>query len=82
MPVMKFGYSKILLNEPMLPGTNCGSWLAAADIHMMSLCSGMERTRQQWIDLVQSVDLEVVEIWSSPHADEREECVIEAILKA
>lgn len=79
MPAMKPGYSKILLNEPVLPATNCGSWFAAADINMMSLFAGGERTRKQWLDLLQSVDLEV-RICSSPY-DGEEDSVIEAMLK-
>ncbi|MCJ1343168.1 hypothetical protein MMC31_001360 [Peltigera leucophlebia] len=81
MPAMKVGYSKILLNELILPKTNYDSWIAAVDIHMMSLFAGMERTRQQWIDLLQSVGLEVVGIWSSPY-DGEENSIIEAMLKA
>lgn len=80
MPAMKVGYSKILLNEPVLPNINCGSWFATADLNMMSVSAGMERTRKQWIDLLQSVDLEVVKIWSSPD-DGEEDSVIEAMLK-
>lgn len=81
MPAMIAGYSKILLNEPIIPKINCGSWFAASDINMMSVCAGMERTRQQWIDLLQSVDLDVVQIWSSPY-DGEEDSIIEAMLKA
>lgn len=80
MPAMKAGYSKILLNEPVLPNINCGSWFATADLNMMSVCAGMERIRKHWIDLLQSVGLEVVRIWSSPH-DGEEDSVIEAMLK-
>ncbi|MCJ1347010.1 hypothetical protein MMC31_005230 [Peltigera leucophlebia] len=81
MQAMKVGYSKILLNEPIIPTKNCGSWFAASDINMMSFFAGMERTRQQWIDLLQSVGLEVVRIWNSPY-DGEEDSVIEAMLKA
>ena len=80
MPAMKVGYSKILLNESVVPNTNCGSWFAASDINMMSVCAGLERTRKQWIDLLESVDLEVIRIWSSPY-DGEEDSVIEAMLK-
>ncbi|MCJ1346646.1 hypothetical protein MMC31_004864 [Peltigera leucophlebia] len=80
MLAMKVGYSKILINEPILPKTNCDTWFAAADINMMSLLAGRERTRQQWIDLLESVDLEIVGIWSSPY-DGEEDSVIEAMLK-
>lgn len=77
---MKVGYSKILINEAIVPAKNCSSWLAATDINMMTILAGMERTSQQWIDLLKSVDLEVVKIWNSPH--DGEEAIIEATLKA
>lgn len=78
-PAMKAGYSKILLNEAIVPKTDCGSWFAACDIQVMSLLAAGERTRKQWIELLQSVDLEVVQIWSSPYGEE--DSVIEAMLK-
>lgn len=80
MSAMKAGYSKILLNEPILPKKNCGSWFAAPDINMMSFFAGGERTRKQWGDLLQSVDFEVVKIWSSPY-DGEEDSIFEAMLK-
>lgn len=76
---MKAGYSKILLDEVILPQTDCGSWFAACDINMMALLGGKERTQKQWIDLLQSVDLDV-KIWNSPH--DGEEAIIEAMLKS
>ena len=76
---MKAGYSKILLDEAILPQTNCPSWFAACDINMMAMAAGIERTKKQWIDLLQSVDLDV-KIWNSPH--DGEEAIIEATLKA
>lgn len=75
---MKAGYSKILLDEAILPQTNCGSWFAACDINMMAMGAGSERTQKQWIDLLQSVDLDV-KIWNSPY--DGDEAIIEAMLK-
>lgn len=77
---MKGGYSKILLNEAVIPKKNCSSWFGVADINLMALLGGMQRNEKQWIDLLQSVDLAVVKIWNSPH--EGEEAIIEAILKS
>ena len=78
MKAMTVGYSKILINEAIVPSKNCGSWLAATDINMMTILAGMERTSQQWVDLLESVDLKVVKIWNSPH--DGEEAIIEATL--
>lgn len=80
MSAMKAGHSKLLLNESILPEKNCPSFFAAGDINMMSIIAGMKRTRKEWINLLQSVDLDVVRIWSSPYKGD-EEGVIEAMLK-
>ena len=79
MTAMKAGYSRILLNEAIIPKTNCSSWFGAADINLMAILGGMERTEKQWIDLLRSVDLDVVKIWNSPH--DGDEAIIEAMLR-
>ena len=81
MSAMKPNYSKILINEAVLPNKDCPSFAAAADLNMMSILGGMERTRQQWVTLLESVDLQVVRISESPYEDDCDG-VIEAILKA
>lgn len=80
MTAMEPGYSKILLNESVLPNRDCPSFFAAGDINMMSILAGIARTRRQWVELVESVGLEVVKIWTSPHSGDVEG-VIEAMLK-
>ena len=79
MTAMKPGYSKILLNESVLPDTDCPSFLAAGDINMMSIMGGMKRTEGQWEELLRSVDLHVVKFWKSPNPRD-EEAVIEVVL--
>ena len=81
MSAMEPGYSKILLNESVLPDTDCPSFLAAGDINMMSIMGGMKRTEGQWEELLLSVDLHVVKVWKSPNSGS-EEAVIEATLPA
>lgn len=81
MAAMKPGYSKILLNEFVLPDTDCLSFLAAGDINMMLIMGGMKRTEGQWEELLRSVDLRIVKIWKSPKP-RNEEAVIEAVLPA
>ena len=76
---MRPEYSKILINEAVIPDRYCPSWAAAADINMMSILAAMERTRDQWIRLVQSVGLEVVSIQVSPFPQDVEG-IIEAVL--
>lgn len=80
MTAMKPGYSKILLNESVLPDKDCPSFFAAGDINMMSILAGIMRTRRQWTELIESVGLELVEIKTSPHSGDVEG-VIEAMLR-
>ena len=79
MPAMTPRYSKILLNEFILPDEDCPSQFAARDITMMVLLAAMERTETQWVELVRSVGLDVVRIWRSPYS-KADEAVIEAML--
>ncbi|KAI9684553.1 MAG: hypothetical protein M1822_005641 [Bathelium mastoideum] len=81
IPAMRPGYSKILLNEIVLPDRKCPADFAAADINMMSVLSGLERSRSHWIELVESVGLEAVAVRTSPF-EEDSEGVVEAMLKA
>lgn len=49
------------------------------DILMMMFCSGMERTKSQWVELLDRCGLEIVKVWA-PRSDF--EHVIETQLKA
>ena len=73
------GYSKLLLNESVLPDTDCPSFFAAGDINMMSIMGGKKRTELEWMGLVESVELRVVKVWKSPFESD-EEGVVEAVL--
>lgn len=57
---MKPGYSKILINEWVLPDTGSPLLPALLDIQMLAVLSGMERTQTQWKQLLESVGLEIV----------------------
>ncbi|KAM7218768.1 S-adenosyl-L-methionine-dependent methyltransferase [Rhypophila decipiens] len=73
------GYSRLLLNEIVLPSTDCASFFAAADITMMAVLAGMQRTKEQWVELVESAGLTVTQVWKSP--DEGDfEGIVEAIV--
>jgi hypothetical protein len=80
MRAMKPSYSKLLLNEQILPDMNCPSFFAASDITMMAVLTGMERSRKQWMELLESVGLKVIHIWQSPDKDDCEG-IIEAIVE-
>ena len=78
---MKPGFSKLLLNESLLPEKDCPIFFAAADITMMTGLAGLNRSEKQWVALVESVGLTVAKIWTSP---DRGDCevVLEAVLNA
>ena len=65
----KVGYSKLLLNEFILPDTGCSSLQAGLDINMMAMRAGMERTESQWQDLLTSEGFSVVKFWLPPGGD-------------
>ena len=72
------GYSKILLNELVIPDIGCGIIAAQVDITMMACVASEERSERQWQDLLGSVGLKIEKIWTDvPEA----ESIIEVILK-
>ena len=39
------GYSKLILNESIMPDMDCPAFIAAADINMMFILAGTKRSR-------------------------------------
>jgi hypothetical protein len=73
---MHADHSRILIVDFVLPDTDTPLLQASLDIQMMSIGSGVERSKRQWIELLQSVGLEIRGIWNgSPEM----ESVIEAV---
>jgi hypothetical protein len=64
VPAMKRGYSKILINENVIPSTNAYWETTSLDIIMMADFASQERTETQWRALVESVGLRIVKIWT------------------
>lgn len=63
-PGMTKGYSKLLINENVVPDQGA-HWLSTAlDIVMMANFSAKERTEQNWRALLQSAGFKIVEIWT------------------
>lgn len=75
---MEPGYSRILIDEYVLPDTNAPVRGSSMDFLMMMFCSGMERTKHQWADLLDRCGLEIVKVWGARSDYEQ---VIEAQLK-
>ena len=72
------GYSKILLNEYVLPDRGCSVSHAWMDINMLAITSGLERTRKQWRELIDGTGLRISRFWI-PEVDG--EAIIEIELK-
>ncbi|KAL4746853.1 hypothetical protein BDW72DRAFT_183937 [Aspergillus terricola var. indicus] len=61
---MKPGYSKLLINENVIPNTGAYWETTSLDLIMMQLGSG-ERTERQWRSLLESAGLRIVGIWTA-----------------
>jgi len=73
---MRTGYSKIFINEIVIPDVGTGLRETNWDWTMLACLSAMERNEQQWRDILTSVGLKVVKIRS--YADSTES-IIEAV---
>ncbi|RAH63526.1 S-adenosyl-L-methionine-dependent methyltransferase [Aspergillus piperis CBS 112811] len=56
---MKRGYSKLVIDEFVLPDQNAGIFYSMLDMGLMAFRSGMVRTQTQWTTILQSVGLHV-----------------------
>ena len=56
------GYPRLLLNETVIPQTDCPLFFAALDISMMCINAGIKRTEEQWTELLKSVGFEIVSL--------------------
>ncbi|PHH61141.1 hypothetical protein CDD81_758 [Ophiocordyceps australis] len=67
---MKPGYSRLLINELVIPPTGVYHEATALDLQLMVLLSSWERTRSQWHDLLENrAGLRIMRIWDSGRAD-------------
>jgi hypothetical protein len=62
-------YSKLLVSELVLPDVKCPLPQAGLDWGMMFLHSGLERSEQQWRDLLASEGLDIVHVHHEPGGD-------------
>ena len=75
---MEPGYSRMLIDEYVLPDVNAPIRGSSMDFLMMMFCAGIERTRGQWENLLDRCGLEIVKVWGGRSDYEQ---VIEAKLK-
>jgi hypothetical protein len=69
---MKPGYSKLLLDERVVPSKDVDVLTAACDINMMACLDAKERTIEEWEILLESSGFRLVKVWESLR------CVLEA----
>lgn len=64
---MKPGYSKLLINDNVIPDTNAHGEATGLDIFMLVLFSALERTHGNWEALLAEAGLKIVKVWTSKH---------------
>ena len=67
---MESGYSKLLINERIIPGEGAHWLTTGLDIIMMTLFGGKERTEEDWRQLLESAGFRIVKIWNFDPAAE------------
>lgn len=75
---MTSGYSRILINDLVLPDTNAPFQAAGLDLVVMACLTGAERTLKQWRKILDSVGLRIERIWTVGLGTEN---IIEVVLK-
>lgn len=63
-PALRRGYSKVLINENVIPDTGAYWETTSLDLIMMAIGSG-ERTERHWHALLESAGLRIVKIWTA-----------------
>ena len=71
---MEPGYSKVLINDIVLPDQGATRFATQSDLNMMALLASMERSETQWRRLLKLAGLKVVKVWPGVP-----ESVIEAV---
>lgn len=59
------GYSKLLINDVIIPLREASRRDTSVDVHMMAKLGGKERTNDMLLDLVEGLGLRVRKIWKS-----------------
>lgn len=70
------GYSRLLLNEIVIPERDCPVAFAASDITMMAVLAGVERSRKHWVSLVESAGLKVTRVVESSDPGDMEAVIV------
>ena len=72
---MEKGNSRILIDDYVLPNTGASYRGPSMDFLMLMYTSGIERTIREWVNLLESCNLEIIKVWG---VDSGHEQVIES----
>lgn len=72
------GYSKILINELVIPDQDASAFMTRSDLNMMVHFAAMERSEKQWRELLGQAGLEIINIWTEEAGSES---IIESMIK-
>lgn len=61
---MEPGYSRLLINENIIPNTGANWQATSLDIVMMVDLAAKERTERQWYQLIEPVGLKITKVWN------------------
>ena len=75
---MEPGYSKILIDDMVLPDKGAHWKKTSLDLFIMTLASAKERTESQWRALLTQAGLRITNIWSML---ENDKSIIEAVVE-
>ena len=64
IPAMTAGYSKILIHENAVPDTGAFWEVTALDLLLMGLFSARERPLAMWHEILGSVGLKIINVWT------------------
>ncbi|KAL4940778.1 hypothetical protein BDV06DRAFT_213230 [Aspergillus oleicola] len=77
IPATTPGYSRLIINEMILPEQGATQFQAQMDLAMMAFNGGTERTRTQWKTLLEQAGLTHIKFWEP--VDEGGDGIIEAM---
>ena len=60
---MDMSYSRLLIEDFVLPNTGASYRAASMDLHMLFTLGAIERTESHWRKLLSEAGLEIVRIW-------------------
>lgn len=60
---MKAGYSKLLINDIVLPSKGATRFATQSDINMMALFTASERSAADWQRLLELAGMKIFKIW-------------------